>query len=191
LHAVVPDLGMFRVGNHLEREEVAEVETRRFLESLEHAVGRPGKTEVHVLRRARSLESKLENETALENDSVSEHRDDAREKPVEDEKLSAARELGPALGGCPQSLLECLLEALRRSISAHGQVGSPPKGFSDAFTSARSARATIPRLTACRVAWRSSSGDIPSRAQSFSVLAILVTGTTPNQARSGLERSVK
>jgi hypothetical protein len=82
-------------------------------ESLEHADGGPGKTEVHVLRRARSLESNSRTRPPLENDSVSEHRDDAREKPVEDEKLSTARELRPALGGRPQSLLECLLEALR------------------------------------------------------------------------------
>jgi hypothetical protein len=49
--------------------------------------------QVDVLGRPGTPNSQLEDETALERHDVSEHRDDASQKPIEDEELPTACEL--------------------------------------------------------------------------------------------------
>jgi hypothetical protein len=175
---------MLRVGSDLEREEVAEIQSTRFLKAPKHIFGRSGEPEVDVLGGSGALDTQLDDEPALERYGLAEYGDDPREEAIEHEELTPASEIRPRARRRPKAQLESLLEGLGGRIGSDGHLGIPPNGLREALTSTSSSRAATPRWRACFVACRRSSGDSPSRAQSLRVLWTEVTGTGPNQLRS-------
>jgi hypothetical protein len=76
---------------------------------IEHPIRRAHEAEIDVLRGARSLEPKLDDEPTLQDHAVAEDGHHAREEAIEDEKLAATREVEAALRRGPKPLLEGLL----------------------------------------------------------------------------------
>ena len=70
----------------------------------------------------------------------------------ENEELAFTCELSTGHRGKAKTLFKCLLEALGRSVRAHGQAASPPNGSSASSTSPSSLFVTSPRLSASRAA---------------------------------------
>src|SRR5262249_35070032 len=147
--ALVPNLGMLVVEPDLEGHEVAEIAPSCLLQLGEDAFRRAHQPEVDVLGGPRSLEPDLENEAALEHGRIADDSDDPSQEPIEDEKLTPARELDSGLGRRAQSLLECLLEGFRRGVGPDHQGVTPPKGARALLTSARSLSTRSPRRRAC------------------------------------------
>jgi hypothetical protein len=121
------------------------VVTSSLLQLREDIVWQAGHAQVDVLRGAGALDAKLEREATFERSCVSEHCDDAREEAIEHEELPLARELGAALRGCTEPILEGPLERLGGLVRANGQAAIPPYGASAASTSASSSFVTRPR----------------------------------------------
>ena len=149
LQSIVLDLGVVGVRSELEAHEIAQVETTRLLQPLEHPLRRAHHTQVDVVGGACAFQAQLEDEPSFERGVITEHTRDAGEKAIEDEELALARERGAAAGGSPQALLERLLECGGRNIGARGHAARPPNGASAVSTSPSSSLPTSPRRRAC------------------------------------------
>jgi hypothetical protein len=83
-HSVALNVRSILVGPYLEREEVIEIEARRFLETRENPVSRSGHPQVDVLRGSGAVETKLQDQPALQRHRGAQYLDDPCKKPVED-----------------------------------------------------------------------------------------------------------
>jgi hypothetical protein len=87
---------MFRVERHGKNHEIAGLECGSSAEPLEQTRWRADDAEIHVLRRARALDTKLHDEASLEYDGIAELMGNAREKAREDEELTPSGEVDTA-----------------------------------------------------------------------------------------------
>lgn len=85
---------MIEVRLDLEEHVVAQIETPGLLKPVEHAVGRTHHPQIDVFGGPSPGEAHFENQPALEGHRIANDRDDTSEKPIEDEQLAAAREVG-------------------------------------------------------------------------------------------------
>lgn len=85
---------MIEVRLDLKEHVVAQIETPSLLKSVEHAVSRPHHPQIDVLGGPSPGEAHFENQPALEGHRIANDRDDTSEKPIEDQQLAAAREVG-------------------------------------------------------------------------------------------------
>jgi hypothetical protein len=116
-HSLRLDFRVAAILLHLEKEEVAEVESPGLLEPCQHIIRVAEHPEVDVLRGSRSLKPQLEDDRPLEDDSIAEERRHPGEEAVEDKKLAETGEFDAASGGLfAQPVLDRLLECYRGSI---------------------------------------------------------------------------
>src|SRR5438132_2839958 len=91
-HRLALNLRVVGVRSDFEREEVAEIEPCRCLESCENAVGWTREPQIDVIRRSGAVETKLQDEPTLERRGVAQHLDDPRQEAIEHQELPLAGE---------------------------------------------------------------------------------------------------
>lgn len=112
---------MVQVRLDLEGHVVTEIETPGGLKLVEHVVGRAHHAQIDVFGGPSPGEAHFEDQPALEHHRITNHRDDASEKPIENEQLAAACEVGAGGRRGLDPLLECLLESERCRVAPDHQ----------------------------------------------------------------------